>query len=91
MTDLGQAFREAVKTDVPTLFLSGTIDGRTSITDAEGVRRGLSRSAHVVVDGAGHNFYTRAPGVLETMKAFHANGTLQSRHLSAPFIIRPPQ
>jgi pimeloyl-ACP methyl ester carboxylesterase len=83
VTDLGPAFRAPVTTDVPTLFLSGTIDGRTSISDAEEVRRGFSRSAHVIVDGAGHNFYT-------SKKACLSDGTLRDEHLRARLVMRGP-
>ena len=89
-TDLGPDFRAPVSTDVPTLFLSGTVDGRTSIPDAEEVRRGFRRSAHVIVDGAGHNFYTSTPAVLARMKAFLETGVLKSEHLRARIVMRGP-
>ena len=91
VTDLGASFRSPVSTDVPTLFLSGTIDGRTSITDAEEVRRGFKRSAHVIVDGAGHNFYTSTPAVMERVRAFLATGKLEGGHITAPLVIRRPE
>lgn len=53
--DLGNEFRQNVKTDVPTLFLSADLDGRTSINDAEEVLKGFSRSSHVIFHGVSHD------------------------------------
>jgi pimeloyl-ACP methyl ester carboxylesterase len=90
VTDLGGEFRLPVSTSVPTLFLSGSIDGRTSISDAEEIRRGFRNSGHVIVDGAGHNFYTSTPRVLERMRAFLAGGAPPSGHLTARLVMRGP-
>ena len=90
VTDLGAEFRAPVTTNVPTLFLSGSIDGRTSLSDAEEVRGGFTRSAHIVVDGAGHNFYTSTPAVLARMRAFLTDGALKNEHLRARFVPRGP-
>jgi pimeloyl-ACP methyl ester carboxylesterase len=90
VTDLGAEFRAPLTTNVPTLFLSGSIDGRTSISDAEEIRNGFRRSAHIVIDGAGHNFYTSTPAVLARMRAFLTDGALRNEHLRARFVPRGP-
>jgi pimeloyl-ACP methyl ester carboxylesterase len=66
-------FRAPIRSDVPTLFISGTLDGRTSLGDAEEVRRGFSHNAHIVVAGASHNPYALTPTLRD------ANGALRSR------------
>jgi pimeloyl-ACP methyl ester carboxylesterase len=52
--DLGPSFRALVRADLPALFISGTLDGRTPPENAEEVRLGFSHSSHLVVEGAGH-------------------------------------
>ena len=69
--DLGPAFRAPVVSDVPTLFVSGTLDGRTPPANADEVRAGFSRHAHLVVEGAGHSdpLFLGSPVILERMRA----------------------
>ncbi|MEW5902027.1 MAG: alpha/beta hydrolase [Acidobacteriota bacterium] len=52
--DLGAAFRSPVQSLVPILFISGSLDGRTPVTNAEEVRRGFPNSHHLIVENAGH-------------------------------------
>jgi len=52
--DLGPEFRAPVRSEVPALFISGTLDTRTPMSDADEVRRRFSRSAQVTIVGAGH-------------------------------------
>ena len=66
--DLGDAFRGPLKSDVPTLLISGTLDGFTPVSNAEEVAMGLSNSVHVIVEGGGHEDLlvgtTEATGVI---------------------------
>ncbi len=70
--DAGPAFRENVETDVPALFISGTLDGRTPVHNAEEVRVGFSNSTHLIIDGAGHSdpLFLSSPRIAEVMLAF---------------------
>jgi len=52
--DLGREFRSSVKSQIPVLFISGGLDGRTPPGNAEEVRRGFPNSHHVIVENAGH-------------------------------------
>jgi pimeloyl-ACP methyl ester carboxylesterase len=52
--DLGDAYRAPLRTDVRTLFVSGTLDSNTPPEQAEEVRRGFPNSSHIVVEYAGH-------------------------------------
>lgn len=54
--DLGVRFRQAVKSKVPVLMISGTLDGRTPVENAEEVRKGFSESEHLILDGASHGY-----------------------------------
>ncbi len=51
---LGHGFRAPVFSQVPTLFVSGTLDSNTPPHQAERVRWGFPHSVHVVVENAGH-------------------------------------
>lgn len=74
VADLGDDFRAPVRSDVPVMLISGTLDGRTPPSNAEEVLPGLSKSTHLVVDGSGHDLYTSSPKVLEAMLAFLDGG-----------------
>lgn len=84
--DLGDDFRAPLETDIPTLFISGTLDGRTPVSNAEEVRQGFSDSIHLVIDGAGHSdpLFLSDPGILETMRAFLAEEELEDRVIQLP-------
>ncbi|WP_083892264.1 alpha/beta hydrolase [Corallococcus coralloides] len=49
------SFREPVKSDIPTLLLSGELDPVTPPPWGEEAKRTLTHSLHVVVPGLGHN------------------------------------
>ena len=79
--DLGPAFRAPVKTRVPALFIAGTLDARTPVSNAEEVRRGFSDSTLVIIDGAVHSdpLFLSSPkikdGMLEFMKGLPVSTT----------------
>ena len=52
--DLGDSYRSQVDSSVPTLLISGTLDGFTPVNNAEEVAKGLPNSVHMIVDGGGH-------------------------------------
>ena len=53
-TDLGDEFRSAIHTSVPTLFFSGELDNNTQPFQADEVRRTFKQSTHIVIQNAGH-------------------------------------
>ncbi len=54
-TDVGDAFRSALRSDVPVLFISGTLDARTPVSNAEEYRTGFTNSTHMIIEGAVHS------------------------------------
>jgi len=52
--DLGDEYRSAIKTDVPTLFVSGVLDNNTQPFQADEVRKTFRSNVHLVIDNAGH-------------------------------------
>jgi pimeloyl-ACP methyl ester carboxylesterase len=68
--DLGEGFRSPVKTDVPTLFISGTLDGRTYPQSSAQIAAGFKNATRVVVENGGHNIFEAAPEIGAMVLAF---------------------
>lgn len=68
--DLGDEFRRHPQSDVPTLLLTGTLDGRTYIEAQKEATQGLTNLTQVMVVNAGHNLFMRSPQVTEVIKTF---------------------
>ncbi|NTZ42683.1 alpha/beta hydrolase [Altererythrobacter sp. SALINAS58] len=68
--DLGDGFREEARSDVPTLLLTGTLDGRTYPDAQLEAVAGLSNLSRVTIENAGHNLFTVSPEVLAAINAF---------------------
>ncbi len=54
--DLGDAFREPVRSDVPALILVGDLDPRTPVENAREIAATLENGRVVVVENATHRF-----------------------------------
>ncbi len=68
--DLGDEFRSFPRSDVPTLLLTGTLDGRTYIEAQKEATQGLTNLTQVMVVNAGHNLFMVSPTVTEVIKTF---------------------
>ena len=70
--DLGPSFRKLVKSRVPALFISGTLDVRTPPSNAEEIRKGFSNSVHLIIDGAVHSdpLFLSSPKIKDVMLEF---------------------
>lgn len=68
--DLGDAFREPIRSDIPTLLFSGTLDGRTYPDGQAEAVADLERLTHISVVYGGHNLYMASPEVLERIQQF---------------------
>lgn len=84
--DLGESFRASFKTKVPTLFISGTLDGRTPVSNAEKVRKGFSNSQHLIIERAGHSddLLISSPKIAETMVAFLKGEKISDLKITLP-------
>ncbi len=69
LSDLGDGFRTQVTTDVPTLILTSTLDGRTY---PEGAIEAVSGPAihRVIVENGGHNVFMQAPEISELIISY---------------------
>lgn len=80
--DLGDNFRAAVQTNVPTLLMSSTLDGRTSIAEAQEVRSGLKNCTHVVFENIAHDL--DVPEALTIMKEFFMEKPITQTRIVVP-------
>jgi pimeloyl-ACP methyl ester carboxylesterase len=84
--DLGDEFRSLVKANVPVLFISGTLDARTPISNAEEYRAGFPNSTHIIIDGAVHSdpLFLSSPKIKEGMLEFLQGQPVTVTKISAP-------
>ena len=83
--DLGDAYRSPIKTNVPTLFVSGVFDNNTQPFQADEVRKTFKNSTHIVIDNAGHESMLTDPQVQQAMVQF-----LRGEDVSKVKIALPP-
>ncbi len=69
---LPRRYHSRLRTSVPAYFISGDLDSRTPPANAEDVRRGFRSSAHLVLEGAGHDndLFLSSPQILERIRGF---------------------
>jgi pimeloyl-ACP methyl ester carboxylesterase len=88
--DLGEGFRSAFASAIPTLFISGTLDGRTYPEEAREVLSGFANGAHLIVENGGHNIYEADVRVADAVVAYFS-GHAVPRHIrfEPPKIVMP--
>ncbi len=84
--DLGDAFRAPVKSKVPVLFLSGTLDARTPVSNAEEYRVGFPNSTHVIIEGAVHSdpLFLSSPKIKDAMLEFMRGEAVSTTKITLP-------
>jgi pimeloyl-ACP methyl ester carboxylesterase len=82
--DLGDAFRSPVTSNVPTLFISGTLDGQTPPHQAEAIRWGFTRGVHLIVENAGHESTLPTLAVRAAIAKFARGELVQSQFIQIP-------
>jgi pimeloyl-ACP methyl ester carboxylesterase len=83
--DLGDGFRSPIKTEVPTLFISGTLDNNTPPFQADEVRKSFTTSTHIIVENAGHEIMLVDLRVQQTLADY-----LRGQDVSKVKIALPP-
>ncbi|NNG17480.1 MAG: alpha/beta fold hydrolase [Gemmatimonadales bacterium] len=83
---LDEGFRAPLESDIPTLFISGTLDGRTPVENAEEVAAGFPNGRHLVIQGAAHSdpLFLSSPTILETMLAFARGEEINDSVIDGP-------
>src|SRR5215213_92487 len=84
--DLGDEFRAPLRSDVPVLFISGTLDARTPISNAEEYRKGFANSTHMIIEGAVHSdpLFLSSPKIKDGMMEFLRGQTVTTTKIQAP-------
>ena len=82
--DLGEDFRSPVRTAVPTLMFSGTLDGRTYPESAVQIAAGFSNATLVTVENGGHNIFEAAPAIQEMIVTFMQGKPITTTTLTLP-------
>jgi pimeloyl-ACP methyl ester carboxylesterase len=84
--DLGDGFRQEPESKNPVLFISGTFDVRTPVSNAEEVRRGFPNSEHLIIEGAVHSdpLFLSSPRIKEVMLEFLKGKTISTTRLVLP-------
>lgn len=80
--DLGDDFRSYPKSAVPTLLLTGTLDGRTYIESQIEATQGLTNLTHVIVKNAGHNLFMVTPEVTQVMQQFMRSEEVKTKQIN---------
>ena len=79
--DLGDTFRTAPVSDVPTLVISGTLDGRTYPESGQEATAGLSNRQTVMVENGGHNVFMQSPEITSVIQDFMRGETVDGREI----------
>ena len=89
--ELGPEFRSAITTDVPVLFISGTLDGRTPPSNVEEIRPGFSTSGHIVIQRGTHSSskLVAVPSIRAAMASFLRGEMVADQETSIPFSFVP--
>jgi pimeloyl-ACP methyl ester carboxylesterase len=84
--DLGDEFRSPLKSNVPVLFISGTLDARTPVSNAEEYRKGFTNSTHLIIDGAVHSdpLFLSTPQIKDGMMEFLRGQPVTVTRTAAP-------
>ncbi|HEY0024603.1 MAG TPA: alpha/beta fold hydrolase [Longimicrobium sp.] len=69
---LPASYGEPVRSSVPVLLISGTLDGRTTVENAEAALRGLANGSHLVVEGASHgdDLFLSTPEIAQVIQGY---------------------
>jgi pimeloyl-ACP methyl ester carboxylesterase len=84
--DLGDDFRAPVKSNVPVLFISGTLDARTPVSNAEEYLKGFTKGTHMIIEGAVHSdpLFLSSPKIKDGMMEFLRGQPVAATRVSAP-------
>lgn len=89
---LEASFRWPLTSDVPTLFVSGSLDVRTPVSNAEEIQKWFSNSNLVIVEGAAHSdrLLIASPEISQVMVEFMKGLPVSAKRIVAPFVFESP-
>ncbi len=83
---LDSDFRSPLHSEAESLFISGTLDGRTSVNNAVELLKGFPNGRHLIIDGAGHSnpLFLSSPKIAEIMLQFMKKGVEKDLYIKLP-------
>ncbi len=89
--DLGDGFRAPLRSDVPVLFVTGTLDCRTPVENADDLASGLTGAHRLVVEDAGHGDLLVPRAVGDAVTRFFRDGEAVTQRVASdiPFVPDP--
>jgi len=82
VTDLGVDFRQELHSDILTLFVSGTLDGRTLYQSQVELAANFTNANMITVEGGGHNVFMTHPDISERVLEFFNGEKVQSHTIT---------
>ena len=84
--DLGPAYRAPVRSDVPALFVGGTLDVRTPVSSMEEVAAGFPNGVKIIVEGGGHgdDLLLAVPELPRRLRAFFQGAAPGPERITLP-------
>lgn len=76
--DLGDDFRKPFKSNVKSLFISGSMDSNTPASNAAEIKKGFTNSVHIVMKYGGHEDMLPNNGVHKAIIGFYKGDNLNS-------------
>lgn len=86
LADLGDAYRAPLESDVPTLFISGSLDGRTPPANADALLPGFPNGVRLLLRGASHDdeLWLGHPDTAGRIAGFLAGQPMTDAELEVP-------
>ena len=81
--ELGDSFRKSLHSDLPVLFITGEMDGRTPVSNAKEVAAGFPNHQHLLVANAAHGIIGY-PELTPAMMAFLRGQRISQTRVSFP-------
>ena len=84
--DLGSEFRSPTKSDVPVLFISGALDARTPVENAQQAALGFPNAQHLIIHGAGHGneLFLSSEKIIQAMLEFMKTEKTSVKEIAVP-------
>ena len=75
-----------VHSGVSTLFISGSLDGRTPCRNEEKVRQYFTHSHSILIEGAGHgdDLFVSSPAIADAMVEYMLTGNVKAKVIQDP-------
>ena len=83
---LEQSYRSEIKSDVNVLFVSGSVDSRTPVSNAEDIKKGFPNSTMVIIEGAAHGdrLFVGSPQIAEVILNFLKGNPTSDTQIALP-------